>query len=356
MIRRENWLDVQEHLRYRREVQQDKAGTLQTRSSALDLLLLWADERSFTKAPDLRPSYPEFLARQRRDGEALQYATQMAWISIAHGFFEWALAAHPRRYKRVTSLWLTSLRPAVPKPHKSAREAYTIEDIRALLAVDDEGMGVQRVKAAIALMFLSGARVGAFVTLPIKAVDLEHRCLYQWPSLGVATKFSKSATTDLMVIPDVFDVASAWDARVRAEFKPEEMWYPNLTGVPQRLEGTTLQSPHRARSIYAGLQELCERAGVMYLSPHSLRHGFARHLIARAETPGDLKAISETMMHSNLGITDGTYGILSQAEVAPRIQRMGNAESSRAATAAGEPSSAEVLRELQELKAMLRER
>jgi len=354
MILRDNWQDMNEHLDYRRNVQQDKSRTLQTRGSALKLLLQWADSKPLTKAPEIRPAYPEFLARQRRDGEPLAYGTQECFLSMAKVFFQWAVAAHPRRYRRISSLWLESLKPARAKGHQPPREAYTLEEIRALLAVDDGRLATQRVQAAVAMLFLSGARIGAFVTLPIRAVDLEHRKLRQWTDLGVQTKFSKSATTDLMAIPDLLETCRRWDDLVRAELGPDDMWYANITGARvKRVEGTALQSPYRSRSFYRGLRRLCDAAGVAYLSPHKLRHGFATHLLTHAQTPADWKAISQTLMHTDLSVMDRVYGILDDREVASRIARMGNGPAG--ASEAAPSSQAEILQQIQALMQQLQE-
>lgn len=333
MILRENYQDVQAHLEYRRAVQQDTERTLQTRFSALKSLLLWADDKSLTRAPELRPTYPEYLARQRRDGAPFSYGAQETWLSMARVYFEWALAAYPRRYRRVTTLWLQALRPARARGHVKEREAYSLEDVRALLAVDDGRLAVQRIQAAVAFLFLSGARVGAFVTLPIRAVDVERRLVRQWTDLGVKTKFSKSATTFLLDIPDLLDVVRAWDDLVRGELEADDMWFANITGARlKRVEGTQHQSRYRARTIYEGLRALCDRAGLAYLSPHKLRHGHVMHALTNAATPADWKAISQNVMHSNLSTTDGIYGILKDPEVSERIGRLGGAAPSQAMT------------------------
>jgi site-specific recombinase XerD len=351
MILRNNWRDIQEHLDYRGAVQQDKKRTLQTRESALKMLLLWADNKPLTNAPEIRPAYPEFLARQRRDGEPLAHSTQEWSLSATRVFFRWAVAAHPRRYRRITSLWLDSLRPARPTGHWEPRQAYTLEDVRAILAVDDHRMATRRVKAAVAMLFLSGARIGAFVTLPIKAVDLEHRQLKQWTDLGVKTKFSKSATTSLMAIPDLLEECQRWDDLVRSQLEPGDMWYANITGARvKRVEGTSLQSPYRSRSFYRGLRRLCDAAGVTYLSPHKLRHGFATHLLNNAQTPADWKAISQTLMHTDLSVMDRIYGILDDREVGSRIARMGGGHDSAEARSL---SQAEILEKIQRLMQQL---
>jgi len=351
MIARRNWQDVNEHLEYRRNVHQDAKRTLQTRYSALKLLLLWADDRSMTKAPDFRPTLPEFIARQRRDGQPLAYGTQETWLSMHKVFFQWAVAAHPRRYRRITTLWLDALRPAKSRGHTKERQAYTLPDVRAILAVEDNRLCTRRIKAATAMLFLSGARIGAFVTLPIEAVDLEHRQLLQWTDLGVLTKFSKSATTFLLDIPDLLEEVRAWDTLVRDRLEPEDMWYANLTGARvKRVDGTSLQSPYRSRSFYKGLKRLCTAARVPYMSPHKLRHGHVMHALTNAQTPADWKAISQNVMHSNLSTTDGIYGILQDSEVGNRIARLGGS----GPTMGGEHlSQSDILARIQALMAQL---
>jgi site-specific recombinase XerD len=349
MINRRNWRDVQAHLEYREAVHQDVRGTLQTRESLLNLMLIWADDELLTRAPDLRPAYPQYLARQRRDGEHLSYNTQERAVSVAKTFFKWATAAHPRRYRQVTRLWLDALRPVKSTSGVTERQAYALEDVRAMLAVDGDSLIVQRAKAAAALLFLSGMRIGAFLTLPIRAVDMERRRILQWTDLGVQTKYRKSATTFLLDIPDLLTVVRAWDDRVRTALDPEDLWYCNVEGayhrhvVPSQREGTS------ASTVYRYLRELCDRAGVAYMSPHKLRHGHVMHGLEHARNPADWKAISQNVMHSNLSTTDAIYGILKDDEVANRIARLGGSEGGGGEAMGKE----EILAQIQALAAQL---
>jgi hypothetical protein len=41
--------------------------------------------------------------------------------------------------------------------------------------------GNSRIRAAAVIWFLSGTRIGAFVTLPLSAVEIETRIVKQWP-------------------------------------------------------------------------------------------------------------------------------------------------------------------------------
>jgi hypothetical protein len=64
-----------------------------------------------------------------------------------------------------------------------------------------------------------------------------------------------------------------------------------------------------------------------YHFPHKFRHGHAVNAIKSARDVSDLKAISQNLMHANLSITDGVYGVLSDADVRNRIQGLGSSES-----------------------------
>jgi integrase len=64
--------------------------------------------------------------------------------------------------------------------------------------------------------------------------------------------------------------------------------------------------------------------GLSYHSAHEFRHGHVVYAIKNSKDVGDLKAVSMKLMHSNLSITDGVYGILSSRDVGNRIAGLGN--------------------------------
>lgn len=344
VIYRRNYLDQREHLEYRRRIHHDKKGTQETRAWALRLLLQWADSIPFPKAPGIPLSFPEFLSSSVSGRGGLSYSGQLQAVTAAKTFFAWARMAHPRRYKSIKPLWLESLRPFGVPGHARDHEAYEVADVLALLEVLAGDARTARIQAAAAFLFLSGARVGAFVTLPIKAIDLDALSVRQWPEMGVHTKFGKSATTHLMDIPDLLDVVRAWDRRVRAELPAEAMWYPDLAGLPgqETLVPVLDANRTRAHALRYDLQALCARAGVAYLSPHKFRHGFAVHALNNSKTPADWKAVSQTLMHSDLSTTDGVYGILKDEDVAGRIARLGGGTS-------GQETKEDLLRQLREI-------
>jgi len=60
-----------------------------------------------------------------------------------------------------------------------------------------------------------------------------------------------------------------------------------------------------------------------YHSPHKFRHGHAVYALKNAKDVSAVKAVSQNLMHENLTITDGVYGILSESDVKKRIGELG---------------------------------
>lgn len=58
----------------------------------------------------------------------------------------------------------------------------------------------------------------------------------------------------------------------------------------------------------------------MYHSPHKFSHGHAVYALTMAKDVAALKAVSQNLMHENLAVTDGVYGILSERDVGAQIR------------------------------------
>jgi len=71
--------------------------------------------------------------------------------------------------------------------------------------------------------------------------------------------------------------------------------------------------------VARSLKGLCKSVGLLYRSPHKLRHGHAVYALKRARTIAEYKAVSQNLMHANLTITDGVYGVLTGADVQSTI-------------------------------------
>jgi integrase len=251
--------------------------------------------------------------------------------ALARNFFTWARRALGR-YRSVDPLWIETLRPGRPVEIIQERELYTLDEVLTIARPEpSDGLKVQRDKAAAAFLFLSGMRSGAFVTLPVLAVDLDKRTVKQWPELGVATKNSKAATTYLLDIPELLEIVHVWDDFVRSTLPPCAMWYARLKYDPAAdkvtVDEATPPNPRRRAMMSKALKDLCQSAGVFYRSPHKLRHGHAVYALKRARTIADFKAVSQNLMHADLSITDRVYGVLSADDVQSTIAGLTNSHS-----------------------------
>jgi integrase len=177
--------------------------------------------------------------------------------------------------------------------------------------------------------------IGAFVSLPIQAVDLTHRHIKQYPSLGVRTKNRKFGDTYLLDIPKLLSVIETWDVEVRAALPPDGFWFAPLSPLTGKINpGMVSIGEHRVTLARRNLKAWLTKAGLPYHSPHKFRHGHIHYGNTHARTIEDFKAVSMNVMHSNMKTTDEFYSNLNDAAVRSRISALG--------TAKGESSSRDV--------------
>ena len=325
MINRNNYRDVKQYLRYLEEVRRLDAKTLDKRWLWLRLLLEWADDLPLSRAPRKRPSFPIWLEGLRRDSgkQRLAHRTRKEVCGIARMFFAWANGNKSRTYAACKPAWRDTLVPGKDKQAQiTEHEAWDISDIRQVMQIEPASLVEERDRAALTFLFLSGMRVGAFVSLPILAVDLAQRRVRQWPSLGVRTKFNKPNTSFLLHIPDLLAVVRAWDTRVRAALPETARWYAAVN--PLTAELIDPKTTNRRSVISRGLTHLANLAGVRYYSPHKVRHGHAVYALKQARDLADMKAISQNLSHSDMRTTESIYAVLGPEDVGDKIGQLGD--------------------------------
>jgi integrase len=291
-------------------------------------LLLWADEVLFSDAPAIRPVFATYLASVESQDNSIPLApeTVRKIVNASKRFFVWAKMECFSQFRSVSKSWIDALvPPRLDDPPPADHEFVTLEEAIQLATVeaDEDDLALQRDRAGAAMLYLSGMRVGALGTLPIEAVDVKRREVRQWRSLGVKTKFRKSATTYLLPIPELLTVVEEWDALVRTQLPPKAMWHPP-TDHSWGQQALSASSPgrHRGETIGKRLHKLFARAGLEYRSPHKFRHGHAVYGLLHARDMADYKAVSTNLMHRNLKVTDEIYAPLAQDEVRQRIAQL----------------------------------
>ncbi len=325
MIHRSNWKYVLAYLKYRQEVDQISISSQRLHETWLRHLLEWADSQSFERVQKIRPAFPEYMltAKINTQGEKLSPIYVRHVAGAARSFFDW-MGKHQRGFSFITQAWLDTLKPPRMTIEPAEHEYVTIEEVRAIASIPVKSIGERRIQASAAFWFLSGIRIGAFVTLPLSAIDLKERTVKQWPKLGVKTKFQKHATTYLLDIPDLLEVVKKWDDEVRAVLPSRGFWFAPISPETGEIDPTILTvGNHRNVRARKDLEAFLKSAGLPYHSPHKFRHGNAVYCLKLAKDVQDLKAISQNLMHANLTVTDGVYGILSDNDVVRRIGALG---------------------------------
>jgi integrase len=328
VVNRRNYLWVKGHLRYLEEVKQLSRESVKRYWFYLRHLLLWADEVLLSNAPTIRPVFATYLRDVRSCGGGVPLASETIKkvVNSSKRFFVWAKMEYSSQFRSVTKSWIDALvPPRLDDPPPMEHEFITLEEtIRlATMEADEDDLALRRDRAGAAMLFLSGMRIGALSTLPIEAVDVHKREVRQWRTLGVKTKFRKSATTYLLPIPELLTVVEEWDALVRTQLPPKAMWHPS-TDHSWGMQSLSADLPgrNRSRTIAKRLRRLFAKAGLEHKSPHKFRHGHAVYGLLRARDMADYKAVSTNLMHRNLNVTDEFYASLSGDEVRQRIAQM----------------------------------
>jgi integrase len=261
------------------------------------------------------------MLEARLDGsrEVLSPAYVRKVIRSAYNFFQW-LRTHKRGFGLIDQAWLDTLKPPRMTIEYKEHEAVTIEEVLAIAHAPVFTMRDRRIRASAVFWFLSGIRIGAFVSLPIKAVDIENLTVNQWPKLGVKTKFQKHATTFLLDIPELLKVVIDWDNLVQSNPQKDSYWFAPLSPETGELDLEQIEvGSNRGQRARKDLEDWLFRVGLPYHSPHKFRHGFAVYAIKHAKDMSDMKAISQNLMHANISITDGIYGGLSDMDIKKQI-------------------------------------
>jgi integrase len=342
MINRENWKLINAYKKYRSEVDRLVPGSMNMERSCLAHLLEWCDVNPIWLSPKIKPSFPEYLKNHSQISYSAIYTRKV--LGAALRFFQWLVKHYPQYQKTITLAWMDSFKPNRSQSEDNEHEFVTLDEIRAIAQVPVVSVRDRRIQAAMVFLYLSAMRGGAFVTLPIKAVDLNNKKIFQWPSLGVHTKFNKKGTTHLLDIPDLTEVIKRWDDDLRINLPETSYWFAPLSSETGNFDQTIKEVGNcRISRLNKDIKDFLSKYGLPYHSSHKFRHGHAVFGLQNSKDIADLKAVSQNLMHANLSTTDGVYGMFSVDGVGKRIANLGIKMQS------GNFSKEDFMSELQEL-------
>jgi integrase/recombinase XerD len=173
-----------------------------------------------------------------------------------------------------------------PRVARKLPDFLSLEETTRLLEAPDPGKKLYwRDRAILEFLYASGVRVSELVELPLASVDLDE---------GVASIFGKGSKERL--VPVGQPALSALGRYLR-ELRPGL----DRGGGEGRVFLNGRGRPLRREAVWTLVKEATRRAGITKkVSPHTLRHTFATHLVERG---ADLAAVQELLGHADISTT-----------------------------------------------------
>lgn len=217
--------------------------------------------------------YLSYLKKQNLSSRSISHN-----ISVIRTFYKFLLINKYIEKDVAVVLELPKLKKALPK-------VLTIEEVDKLLDIDLIDGFSYRNKAMLELMYATGLRVSELVNLKLNDIDIMS-CLVR--TIGKGSKER--------IIP-LGDYACHYLKKYVFEYRNTMMKDKNHDYIFINNHGNPLTRQGFFK-IVKGLAK--EKEIKRKMSPHTLRHSFATHLL---EHGADLRSIQEMLGHSNISTT-----------------------------------------------------
>ena len=214
-----------------------------------------------------------------RHAKQLSSRSSARFLSCLRGFYRWHIREGVLQHNPLAQIENPKIGRALPK-------ALSEAEVETLLAAPDidEPIGL-RDKAMLELLYASGLRVTELVELTMSQINLRQNVV------RVMGKGSKER-----LVP-MGEEAAIWIARYMREARPVLLNnLPNEVLFPSsRAQAMTRQT------FWYRIKYWAQVAGIAKpLSPHTLRHAFATHLLNHG---ADLRVVQLLLGHSDLSTT-----------------------------------------------------
>ena len=237
----------------------------------------WLQERGVELHGSGREAILDHLAWRLSAG--YQARSTARFLSGLRGFYRFLLREGLIEQDPTLQVELPQLGRPLPK---SLSEA----DVEALLAAPDIGEPIGlRDRAMLEVLYACGLRVTELISLTLEQVNLRQ---------GVLRVFGKGSKERLVPLGEE---AMVWVARyvrdsrpLLLDGKPSDVLFPSLRGEQMTRQTFWYRIKHQAR--VAGVSKS--------LSPHTLRHAFATHLLNHG---ANLRVVQMLLGHSDLSTT-----------------------------------------------------
>jgi len=265
---------TKEYLSYLKVEKGLAANSLESYARDLAKLKAWADKNGLDLLSLTRQELREWLIDLGHT--KLSENSKRRMISAMRGFYKFLLIDGHLTKNPADNLDSPQKGLYLPKFLNQA-------EIETLLAQPDVSTETGlRDRAILELMYACGLRVSEAVTLTMKDVDLDS---------GILTTTGKGSKTRRV---PVGSSAVEWlKTYLVVRRRKENVEIQNLFVTP-------LGKPLNRQIIYDFVREYAEKCGLKGVSPHTLRHSFATHLI---QNRADIRSVQQMLGHSDISTT-----------------------------------------------------
>ena len=281
MVTRTDWGsmrgEVDRFEQYLREVKQASENTVQSYRRDLMQMITYLEEKGIREAAKVtKTSLHGYILHMEEQGKAATTISRM--MAAIKAFFNYECMQARIRRNPAESLH-------APKVEKKAPVILSVDQVSALLA-QPSGQTPKEIrdKAMLALLYATGIRVSELIGIQMEDINMNIGFLVCRDGERERTiPFGRSAKAALEEY-----LEHARNELLRG--KGSDYFFVNCTGGAMSRQGLS-----KIIKYYG------EKAGIEEdITPHTLRHSFAAHLIARG---ADMRAVQTILGHSDMATT-----------------------------------------------------
>lgn len=265
---------VREYLTYCRAEKGLSANSIESYTNDLQRLQGWAEKNSVELRLITRNELREWL--MDLGVGSLSENTKRRMISAVRGFYKFLM--FDGHIEKNPAEDLVSPQKGVYLPRFLNRS-----EIELLLAAPDVSTETGlRDRAVLELMYASGLRVSEAANVRLNDIDIE---------AGILTTTGKGSKTRRV---PVGTSAVEWiKSYLALRRKKENVGIDNLFVTPAG-------NPINRQVIHAFVSEYAAKCGLHGVSPHTLRHSFATHLV---QNNADIRSVQQMLGHADISTT-----------------------------------------------------
>ncbi len=281
MVTRTDWGsmrgEVDRFEQYLREVKQASENTVQSYRRDLMQMITYLEEKEIREAAKVtKTSLHGYILHMEEQGKAATTISRM--MAAMKAFFNYECMQARIRRNPAESLH-------APKVEKKAPVILSVDQVSALLA-QPSGQTPKEIrdKAMLALLYATGIRVSELIGIQMEDINMNIGFLVCRDGERERTiPFGRSAKAALEEY-----LEHARNELLRG--KGSDYFFVNCTGGAMSRQG-----------FWKIIKYYGEKAGIEEdITPHTLRHSFAAHLIARG---ADMRAVQTILGHSDMATT-----------------------------------------------------